>query len=282
MKLLPTIAAFTRRLQALRPNQPLRGLTRFASITARVLPPYRGVVTLPDGIKMLLDSRQSAERWLLFSGNYQPSVTAWVRRHVAIGRGAYCLDVGANLGFYTLLMAQRTGAAGKIAVFEPNPTLAVRLREQAALNSFAQVQVIEKAVHHQAGKLTFYIANDPGKSSIYADHATVRQEMEVEAITLDRFIAEAGWDRVDVIKMDIEGNDCYGLLGARRTLERFRPAVIFEYTASTPFDATRELIDVFTALRYRLAVLRADGTTAPFQHEQVTTGHLDVIAEALS
>ncbi|MBX3062958.1 MAG: FkbM family methyltransferase [Anaerolineae bacterium] len=276
---LPLIASVTRWLQARQPDHPLRGLSRVSNLLARLLPAYRGVITFSDGTKMLLNSQQRAERWLIFAGSYQPSVTTWLHRH--LNSGAYCIDAGANLGFYSLLMAQKVGSAGQVAVFEANPVLAARLRDQLTLNHFDQAQVVEKAVHDKADTLTFYIASDPGKSSIYADHAKVQGEVQVQAITLDEFIEAAGWTRLDVIKMDIEGNDCYGLLGARQSLTRFRPAIIFEYSASTPADAAAAMIDMLSALRYRLSILRGDGTQTPFDWQTMTKDHVDVIAEPM-
>lgn len=273
------IASITRWLQARQPDHPLRGLTRFSGLVSRLLPAYHGVITFRDGSKMILDSRQRAERWLIFAGSYQPSVTAWLRRHLSAG--AYCIDAGANLGFYSLLMAKQVGAAGRVAVFEANPKLAARLRDQIALNHFDQAQVVEKAVHDKSDTLTFYIASDPGKSSIYVDHAQVLEQVQVQAITLDEFITAAGWTRLDVIKMDIEGNDCYGLLGARQSLTRFRPAITFEYSTSTPADTATALIDMLSALRYQLSILRGDGTEVPFDWQSLTKDHVDVIAEPM-
>jgi len=118
---IPPIAAMTRRLQALRPNRPLKGLVRFAALLNRVAQ-YHGVIRLPDGPLMTLDSRQDAERWLLFSGNYQPALTAFLKRHTP--PGGTCLDVGANLGFYTLNFAQWAGPQRGAFMLQPTRTVA--------------------------------------------------------------------------------------------------------------------------------------------------------------
>jgi FkbM family methyltransferase len=271
------ITQVTRWLQARQPSRPLRGLTRFAALCARTLPAYQGTIRLPNGSRLTLDSRQKAERWLLFSGSYQPAVTAWLRAKTA--PGAYCLDVGANLGFYTIQLAHWAGATGRVMGFEANPAMAIKVREQIAANAFAHAQIIERAVSDQPGSVTFHIATDPGKSSLQADHAATLAQVTVEATTLDAAVSAAGWSRLDVIKMDIEGHDCYGLRGAQHSLRQFRPCLVFEYSASTPPEVAAEVFDLLESLSYRLAQLRPDGTLADFDWRRVTSGHVDVTAE---
>ncbi|NDJ77940.1 MAG: FkbM family methyltransferase, partial [Chloroflexi bacterium] len=239
---IPTLARITRRLQARHPQRPLKGLTRLANTLDRWLPAYAGPVRFPDGTRMHLDSRNPAERWLIFSGDYQPALTHLLSQHTP--RGGYALDVGANLGFYTLKFAQWTGPDGRVAAFEANPALAQRLEEQVTLNDFAHVAVVAQPVHSQAETLTFYISASPGKSSIHSAHVAAPTEtLTLQAITLDAYLHQHDWPRLDVVKMDIEGNDCNALLGARETLARFRPVIVFEYWFSTPDTITQQVFD---------------------------------------
>ena len=208
------------------PQRPIRGLTRFSNLLHHWLPPYRGIIQLPDGIRMLANSEQSAERWLMFSGNYQPALTYVLKQHTR--QNGYCLDVGANLGFYTLLFAKWTGSAGHVVAFEANPAMLERTQYNVSLNQFPHVDTVNAAVHNEAGQIEFYIAKDPGKSSIQPIKDAT-EKIVAPAITIDSYVQQKNFPRLDALKIDVEGNDCNVLIGAREALARFRPFIAFEY-----------------------------------------------------
>ncbi len=274
---MAAMSAITRILQARQKRHPIRGLTRLANIAHRTLPPYSGVVTLPDAIQMRLDSRISAERSLLFLGDYQPALTALLRDHTP--PGAYCMDIGANLGFYGLKFARWAGTDGRVAAFEANPIMADRVQAHIALNQFQHVDVVQCAVHDSAGELEFFVSASPGKSSLHHQHVSdVAQTVKVQTITIDAYIAQQGWSRLDVMKLDIEGNDCRALLGAKQSLTQFRPFVAFEYWFSTPQVIVDELASLLSALDYTVEYLTFDGARQPCDWQPVDRlHHVDVL-----
>lgn len=270
MNLLPLMAAWTRRLQALSPKHPIRGLTRFANLWQRWN--YAGVTQFPDGCCMYLDAREPAERWLLFSGNYHPALTYTLQRFTKAG--SYCLDVGANLGFYTVKLAHWAGATGRVTAFEANPAMVARITQNIALNQFTQVAVIENAVHDRSETLAFNISSSPGKSSLLAIDSPT-QTITVQAISLDDYLKD--WPRLDVIKMDIEGNDCRGLLGAQATIRRCQPMIAFEYRFDTPAEYSRPVFELFASLGYKVYELGDSAQLSPFQNRK-GKGHTNLVA----
>ena len=276
---LPLIARVTRWLQSLRPRRPLKGATRLANWLHRFLSSYRGVVRLGNGVRMAVDTRFSAERTILLFGSYQPALAYLLWEHTP--PGGHCLDIGANVGFFTLQFAQQVGRAGRVAAFEANPALAERIRDNAALNDFSHVHVVNKAVGRQAGQAAFYISPQPGKSSMLDEHvASPTQTILAVVITVDAYLEQHGWPQLDIIKMDIEGNDCSALLGARESLSRFRPFIVLEYWYSTPTAIAREAFTLLDALGYVLEGLEGSGRRTPFTwQEPHPTGqkHIDVI-----
>lgn len=274
---IAAMASITRRLQARRKHQPLRGLTRIANLTHRVFPAFSGVVTLPDTIQMQLDSRISAERSLLFMGDYQPALTALLRDHTS--PGAYCVDIGANLGFYALKFARWSGEGGRVAAFEANPIMADRVRENVEINQFQHVDVVQCAVHDNVGELEFFVSASPGKSSLYHNHISdVAQTVNVQTITIDTYVAQHNWSSLDVMKLDIEGNDCRALLGAKQSLTQFRPFVAFEYWFSTPQAIVHELASLLNTLNYTVEYLKLDGTRQLCDWQPVDSlHHVDVL-----
>jgi FkbM family methyltransferase len=273
---VPLIAAGTRRLQTLQPHRSLRGLRRVANVLHRLLPPYQGDIQLSDGIWLRVDSNDPAERWLLYSGNYQPALTSLLQQHTPAG--SFCIDVGANLGFYTLKLARWAGSRGRVTAFEANPLLVERIRENVTLNRFMNVDIAGEAVHDQTGVITFYVSDSHGKSSVHAEQVTrPSQTLVVQAITIDDYIRQHGWRQLDVIKLDIEGNDCYALLGASESLRRFRPFIVFEYWYNTPSDVATAAFDLLDTLNYSLSCLLLDGRQTPFSRETRSDGHVDVV-----
>jgi len=262
----------TRWLQATQSQRSLRGLRRVCDLLGRVLPPYEGVVRLPGGVSLNVDTRVSAERWLLCAGVYHPALAGELKRHTP--EGAYCLDVGANLGFFALHFAHWAGPLGKVAAFEANPDLVQRIAANVAANGFDNVTIIEKAAHDRQDVLEFYIASDPGKSSL--EQAQVKRParvVQVEAISIDAFIEQERWPRVDAIKIDVEGNDCRVVCGARETLRRFRPFVAFEYKFDTPPELANQVFDLLTECGYRLQALTYDGRRFPFDRDHLPAGY---------
>jgi FkbM family methyltransferase len=273
-RVLLGIAAVTGWLQSRFPRRPLKGLTRFSALISRLFPRYVGPVRLPDGTRFHVDSHIQAERWILFSGNYQPSLTHLLRS--VTPPGGHCLDIGANLGFYTVKFAYWVGNQGRVAAFEPNPAMLDRVQRNVELNGFSHVDVVGAAVHRQSGEITFYIAPDPGKSSVNQIESAVRQ-VTVPMLSIDEYVKAQAWPRLDVIKMDIEGNDCNGVIGMGESLARFRPVLLFEYQKTTPPDAAGAAFQLLVDLGYQVWALRRTGELRPFDWRTFADKQTDVL-----
>lgn len=159
--------------------------------------------------------------------------------------GAVVVDAGAHVGQYTLLAARRVGPGGKVYAFEPLPDTRRRLRENVALNDFNNVAVVGAALSDRDGT-TRIAAGELGNtgSAALVDEGGI----EVECRRLDTVVPE----RVDVLKLDVEGYEAEVLAGAERTLAASRPAVLFEVND----DRASELL---RGLGYRLYSLGEDG-----------------------
>lgn len=273
---IPIIAALTRRMQALSPQRPIKGAVRFSALLDRFVR-YQGVVRLPGGVLMTLDSRQEAERWLLFAGNYQPALTAFLKQHTP--PHGTCLDVGANLGFYALSFARWVGPQGHVVAAEANPALVERIARDAAHNGFGHLTIVDRPVHARVEPVTFYISPSPGKSSIHHQHvANPLQTLTLTSTTIDHIAHDHDWQRLDVIKLDIEGNDCNALLGARDTLARFKPVIAFEYWPSTPPEIAEDTFALLHDLGYHLEGLQRDSKRFSFDWRTADdVKHFDVV-----
>ena len=139
------------------------------------------------------------------------------------GEGATILDIGANVGAYTLLFAGWAGETGRVYAFEPAAASRGGLQRHLALNGLsARVTVRAEAIGERAGSVPFIDAGTHGDNRVVP--AATRQTTDVPAVSIDEFCETHGL-APDVIKLDIEGAELAALRGARRTIARRGPAL---------------------------------------------------------
>jgi FkbM family methyltransferase len=201
--------------------------------------PLRGAWWLP---------RAGGKLLRILNGSYEPEQTRLFLGHIA--RGATVLDVGAHVGYYTLLSARLTGAAGRVFAFEPHPRNCGFLRRHVAVNGFDNVTVEQAAVSDVAGKARF-----EGGTGSGTGHLTDRGGFEVRTLRLDDFCA-AHSITPTAIKIDVEGAELHVLRGAARVIDTAQP-VIFLSTHGA--DVHRDCIAWLRGRGYELSpVLGAD------------------------
>jgi FkbM family methyltransferase len=146
--------------------------------------------------------------------------------------GMTFLDVGANIGYYSVVLAGIAGATGKIYAFEPEPTNLGFLCRNIDENGFKNIVPVAKALFDKDGAAALHI-----DSQHLGSHALSVQtgdgascSLNVETITLDTFAdRELGGHRVDLIKIDAQGAEAHILRGGRRTLTTDKPAILLEF-----------------------------------------------------
>ncbi len=180
-----------------------------------------------EGSKMLADPRDEVITPWLKKGVWEPVETALFRSE--IHAGDVVVDVGANVGYFTLIASQLVGDTGQVWAFEPDPDAFDLLRRNVELNGYKNVNLVPKALGAEPGTLKlFRHATNRGDHRVY-DPGDGREAVDVEVTTLDK-VFTAG-TKIDVIKIDTQGAECAVAAGASKTLERGTDmAVIMEYT----------------------------------------------------
>ncbi len=135
----------------------------------------------------------------------------------AIKPGMTVLDLGANIGYYTLLAARRVGTTGRVFAFEPDPRTVQSLRSNIRSNGFENVTVLERAVSDRAGTRDFFLSDTASHSGLGRSMAeqSITGVTTVQSTSIDEVLDGA---TVAVIKMDIEGGEVAALRGMERTL----------------------------------------------------------------
>ena len=138
-------------------------------------------------------------------------------------------DLGANIGFFSLMGARLVGEQGRVIAFEADPEIAARLREHVHRNGFHCVTVVEKAVWSEATKVFFARVDprtSPDRGLGHVGGAASASTIEIEAVTLDEFARTS--PAPDFIKCDVEGAEVEVFRGAQTLLAEKRPGILCE------------------------------------------------------
>ncbi|OYU93280.1 MAG: hypothetical protein CFE21_21170 [Bacteroidetes bacterium B1(2017)] len=140
------------------------------------------------------------------------------------------LDVGANIGIYSLISSKIVGGNGAVFAFEPSPYCQKRISENMNLNSFKNITIIESCVSNTNGTTDFYLCDDDAYNSMTKyTMLPYEKKIELPVITIDDFIKNKKLNSVDILKIDTEGVDHLVIEGASETIRLFHPIIFFEY-----------------------------------------------------
>src|SRR5581483_11730882 len=146
---------------------------------------------------------------------WEPEVTEVIEQNTKAGMTA--LDIGADIGYYTLNLARLVGPKGSVVAFEPIPKARERLRHNISANGYENILISEYALGNQEGVVYLEDPFNASRISLTKDEGGAR-DIKVDIKRLDDLIGELGIDKVDIIKMDIEGAEHEALRGMEKTL----------------------------------------------------------------
>jgi FkbM family methyltransferase len=181
-----------------------------------------------------------------FEGGGEPEVQEALREQLRPGMTFY--DIGANVGFFSLLAARLVGKEGRVVAFEADPEVAGRLREHVGRNAFGWIRVEEKAVWSEP-RTVYFARTDPTTSPDRGLGHVVSQgaddTIQVSAESLDGYTSARS--APDFLKCDVEGAEVEVFRGARRLLKEKRPGIICEMHSE---ENQRVLLEEFSQLGY--------------------------------
>jgi FkbM family methyltransferase len=167
-----------------------------------------------------------------------------------ITRNSVVFDIGAHVGFYTLLSSALVGRKGKVFAFEPLQRNLGYLREHLNLNQVKNVTVIEAAISDKSGTAFF----EPGKSSATGSLSTKGQD-KVTVFSLDEIIQEGKVPEPDCLKIDVEGGEMDVLIGAQSLLRTRHPTI---FLATHGHNVHKECCEFLSSLGYNLSPIEGD------------------------
>jgi FkbM family methyltransferase len=187
--------------------------------------------------KMILDEFDAdLSRQIRFTGSYSDEKLELTVLKDNIKPRQTVLDLGANLGFYSILTASLVGKHGRVFAFEPLPRNAELIKASLTENLYDNITVINAAVSNRVGKTKLYLSPYyTSEHSLFDLHystgiKSTLDTIDVELITIDGFMKKDDKPKIDFIKMDIEGSEGHAIEGMENTIrESKKMTLLSEY-----------------------------------------------------
>lgn len=205
---------------------------------------------IPKKIRLpIIRGSLKGKKWIVGSSNHGCwiGIYEYQKQHIferTITQGSIVYDLGAHVGFYTLLASVLVGSGGKVVSFEPIPRNIFFLKEHLRLNQIDNVQVVEAAVSNKSG-ITFF---DECPFSMMS-HISTKGKLQVKTVAIDDLISEGEIPPADYIKIDIEGAEMLALSGAKFMISRSTPTI---FLATHGKSVHQECCQFLRALDYKL------------------------------
>lgn len=227
-------------------------------LAPRLTPKDRFVtITMEAGFRLNLDLQDEVQHKMYFFGEYDERYEARMLRRLLAPHEVF-YDVGANIGYFTLLAATALQHTGQVAAFEPGQESFASLRGNLALNPYGNILVYKVAVTDREGEATLFSSRGGanGCASLYAGGPEPKNREVCRTVALDGFAAASGLPAPDFIKIDVEGAELSVLKGAGNLLAHHQPLLLLEMKEATLTAAgtnKREIQEFLTGFGYQPA-----------------------------
>jgi FkbM family methyltransferase len=208
---------------------------------------------VPSGMNIpILQGAHRGKKWIVGSSTHGCWLGSYEhdKRRVfedVVGRGSVVFDIGAHVGFYTILASVLVGPSGRVISFEPLPRNLEYLRRHINLNRLTNITVVDAAVGNKAGRVRFEEGANHSMGRV-----TAGGHIEVESIRIDQAVSEGTLPAPSCIKIDVEGAELDVLDGACQLLTEERPTILMATHGSQIHEACCSFL---TSIGYRLTPL---------------------------
>jgi FkbM family methyltransferase len=241
---------------------------RYYGIVFHIFQPlqlFKGIteVTRYDAVlKVNLSLDEWIQQQIYFLGYFDPRGIRYLKNHLY--EGEIFIDIGANVGSYSLVASSLVGRTGRVYAFEPAGNVFERLTENIAMNGLKNIIAEKKAILDKNGSVDIYLSrhDNLGMSSIFHHSSESGVSERVETISLDDYAEMKGLQRISLIKIDIEGAEMLALRGMRKVIEKFRPRILIELKEETVAGSeyqVKDIIDFLINAAYEIFIINEQG-----------------------
>ncbi len=237
------------------------------------------VLTYHGNYKISLTPCSMVDFTVLMRGFFSKALTNFMMKNIK--EGMICIDLGASIGVFSLLMAEKVGPSGAVYSFEPQPKIFKKLLNNIVLNSLAWVDAYQLALSdkNEQRDLNYPPKGDSNDGAAsFGNHLNSSGGSEkVECVTLDSFINQKKISSVDFIKIDVEGHENFVIAGALETLKKYRPLLLIELFCMSR-SVQEELLALLTQLGYKFYSLSFLGKEVLFDPMKAKKFPIDIVA----
>lgn len=225
---------------------------------------FKGVTTeckYSDTLKIKADLEDWIQQNIFFTGAYDSKSVDFIKN--TLDEGDTFIDIGANIGCFTLVGSQKVGGSGKVIAFEPVDIVSKKLEQNISLNNLDNIILVKKAVMDRKIPVRLHLArrDNLGMSSIQRHDAETGETIFVEAVTLDEYLDQENINDIKIIKIDIEGAELPALKGMVHTLSKYKPILVVEVSPEVTRSSKKRLqvFDFLQQKSYDRYIVQSDG-----------------------
>lgn len=229
-----------------------------------------------NGYEVFIWAQEDIGKKLLLTGSFERDEIRYLER--SIRADDVCFDVGGNTGIYAMLFAKLAGERGQIYVFEPVRRNSLAISLAAEINNFNNIHVFEGVASSENGMVKITLPEMDGAYAHIVKSNNVLDCIDVKSITLDYFVEEEGINRLDILKIDVEGAEfdvlrgAAGILGNEKTAPRVVMVELFSQFLGKFDSSIPEILEYMHNFGYLPYSARSDGSLIPY-----TSGDFDKI-----
>ena len=186
----------------------------------------RSLYQTADGYKFWLNNSGYIDKQIINEGVFEPKTTNAIKH--LIRPGDVVLDVGANIGYYTVIFSKLVGPSGKIFAFEPTKHFGDVLKQNIRANHLENIEIVNVGLSNKRQKLSIDIGPSSATLHSPAEFDVIIDHEEIPLLTLNDFVRLRQLEKIDFIKIDIDGHEPLFFEGAWEVLDKYSPVVIFE------------------------------------------------------
>lgn len=188
-------------------------ISKIYNYAYRSLSPEGSILLNINGLKVYVEGKSGIAKLLGIKGSYEEETTKLFSE--ILKEGMTVLDLGANIGYYSLLIGKQIGEKGKVFAFEPWHESFSILQKNIEVNGFKNIIPVAKAVSNKCGRQKLFLSNDPLEHHLGRESGS--KFIETDVTTVDEFVREQNIS-VDLVKIDVEGTEMHVLEGMAETI----------------------------------------------------------------
>ena len=260
---------------------PISATLMFGRLFVRPLVRIRKILGLPlivrvqrRGLNYELDLSEGIDSSIYLKGDFEKDVRLSIEQHTAPGMGV--LDIGANIGGHTLDFAKCVGVEGIVYAFEPTQFAFKKLQIHCSLNPDLKIIPLQIGLtDHQNTPLPEMISSSwnlvrNSKEANPLDYGFAQSIQGARQLSLDQWVLETNINQIDIIKIDVDGQETKVLRGGIETLKKFKPKLIMEFAPhhfTNSNETFMDMLQILISLNYKFE--RLDGITIDDSPENI-------------